>query len=197
MLSTILIWNSVYLRLLHAEEQRLEITQNLQTCFMYFGVGSIITPIWPVMANQGSPKEVKQSLQRQPQQQVLHSCCHVPLYRFRAWTFLWDKEKWLFAFEVKWFERKLSHPFKNEERKLMIILIREGMNILIGNDADILRGGKARAALGKRCSAHVLSNEKVLLGQDLDTVCRETRNCTLFLASAKIQQIKKCVQHYV
>lgn len=78
----------------------------------------------------------------------------------------------------------------------MIILIREGMNILIGNDAG--RGGKARAALGKRCGAHMLRDGKVLLWQDLlDTVCRKRRNLTLFLASTKIQQIKKCIQHYV
>lgn len=81
---------------------------------------------------------------------------------------------------------------------MIVILIREGMNILIGNDADILGGGKARAALGRRHGAHRLNDGKVLLWQNLlDTVCRKKRNLTLFLASTKIQQIKKCVQHYV
>lgn len=67
------------------------------------------------------------------------------------------------------------------------------MNILIGTDADTLRGGKARAAFCKRCGAHMLSNGKVL-GLS-DTVCRKRRNVTI---SGHYQnpKIKKCVHYY-
>ena len=54
----------------------------------------------------------------------------------------------------------------------------EVMKILIGKDTDLLGGGKARPALGKRCGAHMLNNGKVLLQQDLlDHVCMYKEEC--------------------